>query len=94
LTRSDVIEHPQVLASEILVESDHPVAGGLRQTRAAARYSMTPPELRRGAPRLDEHGDEILRELGLSRDEISDLRQRGVGSGARGALQTIDGVTH
>jgi crotonobetainyl-CoA:carnitine CoA-transferase CaiB-like acyl-CoA transferase len=78
LTRSEVIDHPQVLASEILLESDHPVAGRLRQTRAAARYSETPPELRHGAPRLDEHGDEILRELGLSGDEISDLRQRGV----------------
>jgi crotonobetainyl-CoA:carnitine CoA-transferase CaiB-like acyl-CoA transferase len=43
LTRSEVIEHPQVLASEILLESDHPVAGRLRQTRAAARYSATPP---------------------------------------------------
>ena len=78
LTRSEVIEHPQVLASEILLESDHPVAGRLRQTRAAARYSATPPELRHGAPQLGEHGDEILRELGLSRDEISNLRQREV----------------
>ena len=67
LTRSEVIDHPQVLASEILLESDHPVAGRLRQTRPAARYSATPPELRRGAPQLGEHGDEILRELGLSR---------------------------
>jgi crotonobetainyl-CoA:carnitine CoA-transferase CaiB-like acyl-CoA transferase len=78
LTRSKVIEHPQVLASEILMESDHPVAGRLRQTRAAARYSATPPELSRGAPQLGEHSDEILRELGLSRDEIGDLRQREV----------------
>jgi crotonobetainyl-CoA:carnitine CoA-transferase CaiB-like acyl-CoA transferase len=86
LTRGEVIDHPQVLASEILLESDHPVAGRLRQARPAARYSTTPPELSRGAPRLGEHGDEILRELGLSRDEISDLRQRGVlgkESGAR-----------
>ncbi len=66
LTRDEVIKHPQVLASEILMESDHPIAGRLRQTRAAARYSATPTELRRGAPRLGEHGDEILRELGLS----------------------------
>jgi crotonobetainyl-CoA:carnitine CoA-transferase CaiB-like acyl-CoA transferase len=78
LTRSEVIDHPQVLASEILLESDHPIAGRLRQTRPAARYSKTPTELRRGAPRLGEHGDEILRELGLSRDEIGDLWRRGV----------------
>lgn len=78
LTRNEVIEHPQVLASEILLESDHPVAGRLRQTRTAARYSETPTELRRGAPQLGEHSDEILRELGLSREEIGDLRQREV----------------
>jgi crotonobetainyl-CoA:carnitine CoA-transferase CaiB-like acyl-CoA transferase len=78
LTRNEVIDHPQVLANEILLESDHPVAGCLRQTRAAARYSATPPELRRGAPQLGEHGDEILRELGLSLDEIDRLRQREV----------------
>jgi crotonobetainyl-CoA:carnitine CoA-transferase CaiB-like acyl-CoA transferase len=78
LTRNQVIDHPQVLASEILLESDHPVAGRLRQTRPAARYSATPTELRRGAPLLGEHGDEILRELGLSREEIGDLRQRAV----------------
>lgn len=87
LTRDEVIEHPQVLASEILLESDHPIAGRLRQTRAAARYSATPPELRRGAPRLGEHSDEILRELGLSRDEIGDLRQRGV-VGKKSGLRT------
>jgi len=53
-----------------------------------ARYSATPPELRRGAPGLGEHGDEILRELGLSRDEIGNLRQRevvGRGSGLSAA---------
>ena len=39
----------------ILVETEHPGAGRLRQTRAAARFSRTPPEIRRGAPALGEH---------------------------------------
>jgi crotonobetainyl-CoA:carnitine CoA-transferase CaiB-like acyl-CoA transferase len=77
LTRSQVIAHPQVLATDILLESEHPVAGPLRQTRAAARFSQTPASLRRGAPRLGEHTAEVLGELGLSAAEIGALRRRG-----------------
>jgi crotonobetainyl-CoA:carnitine CoA-transferase CaiB-like acyl-CoA transferase len=77
LTRDQVINHPQVLASNILLESDHPTAGRLRQTRAAARFA-TEMVVRRGAPRLGEHNREVLTELGLSNDEIMELRQQSV----------------
>ena len=78
LTRSQAIAHPQVLASGILLQSEHPFAGTLRQARAAARFSETPTSLRRGAPRLGEHTEEVLRELGLAADEIDGLRRRGI----------------
>ena len=55
LTRNQVIRHPQVEALGLVVETDHPKAGRLRQTRNAARFSKTPPEIRRGAPALGEH---------------------------------------
>ena len=77
LTRQEMIEHPQVTASEILVEYDHPVAGRLRQTRTAARFEGTPPGPPQGAPRLGEHNTEILMELGLSEDEIIELSESG-----------------
>jgi crotonobetainyl-CoA:carnitine CoA-transferase CaiB-like acyl-CoA transferase len=67
-----------VLASGILMDSEHPAVGRIRQTRAAARFSATPTELRFGAPRLGEHNAELLGELGLSRDEIDVLRRRGI----------------
>jgi crotonobetainyl-CoA:carnitine CoA-transferase CaiB-like acyl-CoA transferase len=85
LTRDQVIAHPQVAASGILLDSDHPAAGRLRQTRPAARFSQTPPELRRGAPRLGEHTDEVLRELGLSAAEIESLRRQGTIGGSAAA---------
>ena len=77
LTRQEMIEHPQVTASEILVEYDHPVAGRLRQTRTAARFEGTPPGPPQGAPRLGEHNTQILMELGLSEDEITELSECG-----------------
>jgi crotonobetainyl-CoA:carnitine CoA-transferase CaiB-like acyl-CoA transferase len=74
LTRSEVIRHPQVLASEAIVEVDHPAAGRLRQARSPARFDRTPSELRRGAPSLGEHNDEILAELGYSESMRKELR--------------------
>ena len=77
LTRQEVIEHPQVAANGILLEYDHPAAGRLRQTRTAARFEGTPQELPQGAPRLGEHNTQILMQLGLSEDEIIELRECG-----------------
>jgi crotonobetainyl-CoA:carnitine CoA-transferase CaiB-like acyl-CoA transferase len=73
LTRNQVIRHPQVAALGLVIETEHPRAGRLRQTRPAARFSGTSPEIRRGAPALGEHTQEILAELGYSARETTDL---------------------
>ena len=57
LTRTQVLTNPQVVANGIVVETDHPVAGRLRQARPAARFSATPTTIRRGAPALARDGD-------------------------------------
>jgi crotonobetainyl-CoA:carnitine CoA-transferase CaiB-like acyl-CoA transferase len=81
LSRSQVIHHPQVQASESLIESDHPAAGRLRQARAAARFDRTPTELRHGAPSLGQHTAEILAEAGLTQNEIDALYASGTVAG-------------
>jgi crotonobetainyl-CoA:carnitine CoA-transferase CaiB-like acyl-CoA transferase len=78
LTRNEVIRHPHVRELGIVVETEHPAAGRLRQARAAARFSRTPAEIRRGAPALGEHTREILGELGYSAAETTALRADGV----------------
>ncbi len=67
---------PQVVNNQILVEHVRPWIGRVREPRPPARYSKTPTSLGRHAPKLDEHTDEVLAELGHSPESIADLRTR------------------
>ena len=77
LTRREMIGHPQINANGVVVEVDHPEAGRLRQTRGPARFSVTEPEYRRGAPVLGGHTREVLSEHGFDRNEIAALEASG-----------------
>ena len=79
LTRRDMIHHPQVEATGIVVETDHPQAGRLRQARNAARFSVTEAEHRNGAPLLGQDSEDILREVGYSPAEILGMRSTALG---------------
>ncbi len=77
LTREELIDDAQVAANELIVESVHPVAGRMRQTRPAARFDRTPADLRLPAPSLGEHTEAILTELGYAASERAALREAG-----------------
>src|SRR5215212_5316369 len=77
LTRNEMIRHPHVQALELTEEYEHPKAGRLRQSRAAARFSKTPPSIRHGAPALGEHTAAVLAEIGYSEANIAGLRAAG-----------------
>ena len=76
LTRTALLSDPQVLANGIVVATDHPHAGRLRQARPAARFSATPASIRQGGPALGEHTAAVLTELGYSAADIEALTAR------------------
>jgi crotonobetainyl-CoA:carnitine CoA-transferase CaiB-like acyl-CoA transferase len=76
LTRTAMLSDPQVVASAIVVEAEHPQAGRLRQARPAARFSATPASIRLGGPALGEHTAAVLGELGYGAAEIETLTSR------------------
>ena len=76
--KPDVLADPQVHANDLIVESDHPHAGHMRQARPAARFEGTPTELlRQPAPLLGEQTDAVLADLGLSAARLAELREAG-----------------
>ena len=75
LTREELPGHPQVIENRIIVESEHPHAGRMREARPAERFDGTPSSLRIPAPTLGEHTEEVLREAGFDAAEIARLRE-------------------
>jgi crotonobetainyl-CoA:carnitine CoA-transferase CaiB-like acyl-CoA transferase len=78
LSREDLLNDPQVRANGLIIESEHPHAGWMRQARPAARFERTSAAPLRPAPLLGEHTDEVLSELGISREDLVALRASGV----------------
>ena len=77
LSRMELMSHEQILANESILVSDVDGFGEVRQARPAARFNETPSEISRPAPRLGEHGNEILTELGYSNEFQQNLFKEG-----------------
>lgn len=73
-----VVTNPQVIARDMIIEVDHPVAGGVKMSGIPIKLSDTPGSIRTAAPILGEHTDEVLKKYGYSEEEIKEFREKGV----------------
>lgn len=63
----DLIADPHLAATGFWHSIDHPSEGRLRMPGIPVRFSATPGSIRRHAPAIGEHTDEVLREIGMER---------------------------
>jgi len=77
-TLDDVIADKQMAANGVFVEIDDPVLGRVRTVDTPLRIEGHPKVRPAPAPRLGEHTQAILAELGLSEPEIRSLAERRV----------------
>lgn len=68
---------PQAVARDMIVETDHPVAGPVKAIGLPVKFSETPGGVARPAPTLGQHGAEVLAENGYCADEIERLISQG-----------------
>jgi crotonobetainyl-CoA:carnitine CoA-transferase CaiB-like acyl-CoA transferase len=74
----EALTHPQSVARGMVVEQQHPQAGLIRTVGMPVKFSETPAQYRRAAPRLGEDSEAILREFGYNEAEIRALFEAGV----------------
>ena len=73
----DLFTDPHLSAVGMFADYEHPNFGSVTQIKFPISFSQGPSEVRRLAPTLGEHSEEILSEAGFSQAEISELRTSG-----------------
>ena len=77
IDRSELLAHAQVVANGSIDRLHFDDFGEVRQARHPARFDKTPARVSRPAPRLGEHGREILEALGYDNEAIESLISAG-----------------
>jgi crotonobetainyl-CoA:carnitine CoA-transferase CaiB-like acyl-CoA transferase len=78
-TVKELVADEQLAYRGFFVDIDHPLAGRFKYPGAPYKLSATPWEIKRRAPLLGEHNEEVYgRLLGYSRQEMVKMKQAGI----------------
>ena len=75
---SEVFADPHVLYRNMLKEVEHPIEGRIKQLGFPWKFSDTPCQIKTPPPALGEQTEEVLRNLGYSKDDINSFRKDGI----------------
>jgi crotonobetainyl-CoA:carnitine CoA-transferase CaiB-like acyl-CoA transferase len=78
LTIEESFSDPQILHRHMVFEMEHPVEGKIKQRAFPARFSDTRLKKNVPPPLYGQHTDEILIDLGYSKDDINKLSEEKV----------------
>jgi crotonobetainyl-CoA:carnitine CoA-transferase CaiB-like acyl-CoA transferase len=73
-----MLDDPHLVATNMFPVVDHPTEGAIRNMKVSATWSETTVAPSRLAPQLGQHSAEILREAGMTADDIRALARDGV----------------
>jgi crotonobetainyl-CoA:carnitine CoA-transferase CaiB-like acyl-CoA transferase len=73
---SEVARDPQVLHNDMIVSTDHATLGPLDVTGVPVKLGRTPGSVRLAPPASGQHTEEVLKEVGYSKEEIAKIQER------------------
>ncbi|MFZ0547542.1 MAG: CoA transferase [Candidatus Promineifilaceae bacterium] len=74
----DILSDEHYLSRGGVIEMNHPAVGALKMLANPIHFSATPPQYDRHPPILGEQTAEILGELGYTKDEVGQMKEKGV----------------
>jgi len=75
-TLPDLLDDAYLKETAFFQSMRHPLDGDVTITAFPARFSASPPSVRRLWPALGEHTEEVLREIGCSDEDIREIVRR------------------
>jgi crotonobetainyl-CoA:carnitine CoA-transferase CaiB-like acyl-CoA transferase len=80
----EALNDPHIRSRHMIVQMEHPSVGPFKSLAFPGLFSGTPTSYRMPPPRLGEHTEAVLAELGYDADGIARLRAEGVVAGVNG----------
>lgn len=74
----EVLTDPQALANAYVYDFDHPVFGKVKMPGYPIQFGANYARNHTLAPKLGEHTDAVLNEMGLTVEEIQELKDKGI----------------